>query len=121
MHRSLSILIIFAILMQSLSQLIVWSGYELNVAYIAKEFCEKKEEKNSCCKGSCYLKKELKETESREEGSSIKDKYEVMPGELAEARNVFHDFQRIKVHYIRISESVLNGCGFGVFHPPLFV
>ena len=36
--------------------------FEINRAYIEKELCEQREEVNNCCKGNCYLTKQLQNT-----------------------------------------------------------
>lgn len=42
-------------------------GFYMHQDYIAKELCEQKDVKDSCCKGSCVLQKELQKTESGNE------------------------------------------------------
>lgn len=39
-------------------------NYVINKRYIAAELCEKKEIKNNCCQGSCYVEKQLKKQDS---------------------------------------------------------
>lgn len=40
--------------------------YQLNKDYIVKELCENKDIVASCCEGSCYLDKKLKEAQDQE-------------------------------------------------------
>lgn len=118
MKTLLTWFLIFGIVLQSLGKLVVWAGYELNLSYIAKELCIEKEKKDSCCKGKCYLKKELKETESKEESSSVKEKYEMMPGDLGSTL-VLQVFSVETIVKNNIQELfVLNGFKGSVFHPP---
>lgn len=35
-------------------------NWKLNQSYITKNLCEKRNQKNNCCKGSCRLNKQLK-------------------------------------------------------------
>jgi len=43
--------------------------YQLNKEYIASELCENKDVVASCCEGSCYLDKKIKEAQEEEEQS----------------------------------------------------
>jgi hypothetical protein len=40
--------------------------FEINRAYIEKELCEQRQEVNNCCKGNCYLIKQLQNTTAAE-------------------------------------------------------
>jgi len=40
--------------------------YSLFKSYIAKNLCVKKDQKNNCCQGKCFLKKQIKLTEENE-------------------------------------------------------
>lgn len=120
MRRILSIVLMVTILMQSLSQLIVWAGYEVNLNYISKELCVNKEVKDSCCHGKCYLKKEMQQTESREQSSSVKEKNEVVPGVITNpVKLVVFEQQEIKPVLINEPFEV-SGYRSSVFHPPSF-
>lgn len=44
---------------------IVLIQFEINRSYIEKELCEKKDEVNNCCKGNCYLNKQLEKTNTQ--------------------------------------------------------
>lgn len=67
MKRFLSILFLFVILFQSLSQLFILGNFYLNRNYIAETKCENRFDKIKLCKGHCYLTKELKESEKKTE------------------------------------------------------
>jgi hypothetical protein len=49
----------------------------MNQSYIAAELCEKRFEEKSCCAGSCYLNKELKENEQQEQSAPVNEKNKV--------------------------------------------
>lgn len=54
-------------------------NFEMNREFIAANLCEKKEEVNNCCKGSCHLNKQLEQESKKEESpasNSAKDKFE---------------------------------------------
>ena len=46
----------------------------MNQSYIASELCEKRFEEKSCCAGSCFLNKELKENEQQEQSAPTNEK-----------------------------------------------
>lgn len=118
MRRILSILLVLTILMQSLSQLIVWAGYEINLNYISKELCVNKEVKNSCCHGKCYLKKEMQQTESREQSSSVKEKNEVISGVVSNPLQLIV-YQQQEIEPVILNEPfIISGYRSSVFHPP---
>lgn len=43
--------------------MVVIINWKLNQSFIAKNLCEKRYQKNNCCKGSCQLNKQLKNIE----------------------------------------------------------
>ncbi|HOS48425.1 MAG TPA: hypothetical protein PLG57_07290 [Bacteroidia bacterium] len=71
-----ALFLILAILTESVSRSIIVIDFELNRDYFAKELCVKKDIPDNCCKGSCALKKELKQEDEREKspaaGFSVK-------------------------------------------------
>ncbi|MFN8155609.1 MAG: hypothetical protein U0Y08_15045 [Bacteroidia bacterium] len=118
MRRILSIALVFTIVMQSLSQLIVWAGYEINLKYISKELCVNKEVKNSCCHGKCYLKKEMQQTESREQSSSVKEKNEIVSGVVSNPVQLIV-YQQQEIEPLIMNEPFeISGFRSSVFHPP---
>lgn len=52
-----------------------------NKAFIAKELCEKRYEKKSCCKGSCQLRKAVEKSETKSP-SQKKDSHSLKTLEL---------------------------------------
>ncbi len=72
------LLLLVGIVLQSSSKLIILINFQINKEYISKNLCVQKNIKGNCCKGSCHLKKELKEDDKKQENptSSLKDKNE---------------------------------------------
>jgi len=60
-----------AFLLQLSSRVNVLIYYQINKDYIAKNLCEKKDEPESCCEGSCHLSKELIKIEEQENPNPI--------------------------------------------------
>lgn len=66
MSRLLFILALVGILMQNFGKVFILVNFELNRNYIAKNLCVKKEDPHNCCKGKCYLKKQIEQEEKKE-------------------------------------------------------
>ena len=71
MKHFLSIVLIFVILLQSFSKLVLLSNYLLNNEFITLNYCVNKSKPKLKCNGKCHLTKQLKEQEKQE--SSSKD------------------------------------------------
>jgi hypothetical protein len=56
--------LIFVLTSSFFTRLGIIVSWELNRTYIAQNLCEKRAEKNNCCKGKCELRKQLKKTEN---------------------------------------------------------
>jgi hypothetical protein len=56
-------------LLQCFKTTIIYQNFQVNRNYIAKNLCEKRTQKNNCCKGQCHLKKQI-EKEENSDGSS---------------------------------------------------
>lgn len=113
------ILSLTGLLSQNLSRLVILVNFELNKEFIAKNLCEKKEEVDNCCKGSCHLKKQLDEDEKKQPvpTQNTKDKYEVQLycNKLSfELNDLKEKSEAIKQKQILYSKLTL--CS--VFHPP---
>ena len=65
------------LLTQTINKAVVYFTFKINQEYIAKNLCEKKDEVDNCCKGSCHLTKELAKEEKKESTpGNNKDKFE---------------------------------------------
>lgn len=47
-----------------------------NQTFIAKQLCEKRNVKNNCCQGKCYLKKQLKKVDQDSESTKHESKFQ---------------------------------------------
>ena len=66
-----SYLVLLAFAMQIGSRVYVLVNFQLNKEYIAENLCEKRDEPESCCEGSCHLEKELNKVEESENQGPI--------------------------------------------------
>ncbi len=114
------ILIGTGIIFQSFSTIFILINFQLNKEYISKNVCVQKEVKDNCCKGSCHLKKQLKEEEKKEQSpaSSLKDLKEF---QIFCQSNSFFQFQPdvlLLKDFIPFQYSRSSTISFSIFHPP---
>lgn len=82
-------------------------------------------EKKSCCAGSCYLKKQLKENEKKEESAPLNEKQRVEY--LSDLFQVDYTFSIPAVSTDAIGFAMLWSYGQtksftgGIFHPPSYL
>ncbi len=67
LKKLIAILFLFVILVQSTSKLWVIGSFYLNREFIAENICINRFDAIPVCKGQCYLKKELKQSDTRDE------------------------------------------------------
>jgi hypothetical protein len=114
------ILIGTGIIFQSFSKIFILINFQINREYISKNLCVQKKVKDNCCKGSCHLKKQLKEEEKKEESpaNSLKD---IKEFQIFCQNNTFFQFQSdllLQKSFIPFSNSKIVSVTFSIFHPP---
>lgn len=93
MRSVFAYLILFAFSLQLGSRLYVLINFQVNKEYIAENLCEKKDEPESCCEGSCHLTKELvKIEESEQNAPATNDQSKKEKNEDPPLYNVFSSF-----------------------------
>src|SRR5690606_11041889 len=65
--KPISIVLLISLLSANLSNVLVFAGFKMNQAYIAKTLCENRDKPVMMCGGKCYLKKKLKQAEEKEQ------------------------------------------------------
>lgn len=113
------LLLIVALLMQTMHQSIVYFGYTINQEIITKKFCENKSKPQLNCHGKCHLKKELQKEEERNKSlPSVKQLSDVM---------IFSELSTSALRLYALKEAALiipfdqNEVSFfssGIFQPP---
>lgn len=116
--------ILLAFVLQLGNRLYVLVNFQINKEYIAENLCEKKDEPESCCEGSCHLAKELVKIEKEKEqtpskpSESKKEKsgeFNMFSKELGVLDRV-NSFMGIIGH--DQNDQTLNGFLKLPFHPP---
>jgi hypothetical protein len=120
MKHLVAIIFGVGILFQTLSTGIIFLNFQIQKDFISKNLCAKKTVNNNSCKGSCHLKKQLKENESKEPSPAGTLK------ELKEAQMFcqpitsfgFQPILPINEEFIRFSVTYASLNATSVFHPP---
>jgi hypothetical protein len=123
MKAFVAILLLAGIILQTSAKLAIIINFEANREYIAKNLCEKKDEPDSCCKGSCQLNKSLEEEEESKNssvpGTDIKEKFETLTCTLNDKDQLFvYETTIAFVEYYRLKKPVK--LSNSIFHPPNF-
>jgi len=122
MKAFVAILLLAGILLQTSAKLAIIINFEANREFIAENLCEKKDEPDSCCKGSCQLNKSLEEEEKQESsvpGTDIKEKFETLTCTLNDRDQLFIYETTINfVEYYMLKKPVK--LSNSIFHPPNF-
>ncbi|MFN8167016.1 MAG: hypothetical protein U0X76_12890 [Bacteroidia bacterium] len=120
--RILSMFLIMAVLLQSLSKLTIYAGYELNRDYITEKFCVNKSRPLLHCNGCCHLKKELNkdEREGKGNGSLKENDFSAYyyTGSTAFDFTQILPCTQLGSHY---ADFITQGIREGVFHPPSMI
>jgi hypothetical protein len=74
------IVVALVFLSQSLSKFFIVLNYQINKEYITANLCINKKSTIICCKGKCYLKKQLTESDKKANtpANPIKEKQDVL-------------------------------------------
>lgn len=124
MKKLFTYILLAGFVIQSCSQLLVMTSFYLNRDYIAENLCVNRFDAIPLCKGQCYLEKELKKNEQRQEQHfpDLKQK------EIQLFQPTFFAFQFTKVLFLQEEnhwsiEPEFNPSEFqlSVFHPPRIV
>lgn len=115
----ISFFIVFTIAIRPVLPMI---NYAINYDYIVKNFCEKRNVRNSDCKGKCFVKKELVKTEKQ---SNNNHNLKISAADVFLTCEIF-SFSGFKNSQFNIKKSALFFRGFysseyfsRIFHPPL--
>jgi hypothetical protein len=73
----LTILLMLIIGLQTFSRWLVLLDFECNRTYIAANLCVNRQMPGSCCKGKCYLKKQLTKDDDQQQPANSNQKDEV--------------------------------------------
>ena len=67
--RSVTLLLLVAVLAANFSYYFVYAGFELNKKYIAAELCENRDKPLLHCNGKCYFMKKINQAAEKEKSN----------------------------------------------------
>jgi hypothetical protein len=115
----LAIIIVTAISAQAISKLVILINFQLNKEYIAKNLCEKKEEQDNCCQGTCHLKKQLAEDEERNNEATNSGKLKFEKTEYWSEFLSISLYKNLKEKFVsNYSGKILSGFKSKLLRPP---
>ncbi|MCO4293913.1 hypothetical protein NF867_13695 [Solitalea sp. MAHUQ-68] len=121
MKRLLSIVLTIVILLQTLSSLVIVSGYEANKSFISTYLCENKNKPQLHCNGQCYLMKQLKKEASEQEqkaNNSLREKFEINLFAQSETPNfIDNTYIKLTQEYFFLQKEPIKS-SITIYHPP---
>lgn len=121
MKKVLSLVLIGALGFQCLSKLSLIAYYNINLEYIIQELCENKDKPQLNCKGKCYLKKKLEESNKAENQASGSIKQFELPVFICNQENFEFALNQEVITQVQFPKDLyaltLNQ---SFFHPPRF-
>ncbi|MCC6818418.1 MAG: hypothetical protein IT245_05980 [Bacteroidia bacterium] len=118
MRSFFSLALILILMLQSLHQLGIIAYYNLNKTEISDLYCINKDKPDSCCKGQCYLSKQLNQSQSELPARPAFEERDipffVLPNILS--TKVFQAYCSVPLS--AITALILPGYENSTFHPP---
>jgi hypothetical protein len=124
LKRILPYFILLAFALQIGSRIYVLVDFQVNQAFIAENLCEKKDEPESCCEGSCHLSKELVKLEEEEAQSPVdpsqskKEKVEEVVYFCNQNNKYVFAFKLTETLFLEQIHQPVKGFKAQPFHPP---
>ena len=120
LKRIIPILLLFGILLQTFSKLIIYDNYEINKEYITKMFCENKNKPKMHCNGKCHMMKQLKEEDKKENtpANNLKEKLEIQLFSQSEKTTIFNSYTTGEHSFPPLQIQKTTSPSFSIFHPP---
>jgi hypothetical protein len=116
-------MLLFSMLLQSFSKIVIWIEFKMNQEYIAKNLCVQKEVEDNCCQGSCHLKEKMEEDDKNQDTQSgeLKIVKEVqLFHEAFESFTLINPLTFINI-YSNYQKNNSSSYFSELFHPPNFL
>lgn len=121
MKKVLSLVLIGALGFQCLSKLSLIAYYNINLEYIIQELCENKDKPQLNCKGKCYLKKKLEESNKAENQASGSIKQFELPVFICNQENFEFALNQEVITQVQFPKDLYSlTLNQSFFHPPRF-
>ncbi|RKR84156.1 hypothetical protein BDD43_4383 [Mucilaginibacter gracilis] len=119
--RMLTLLFLGLFLVYSNSALLIMGSFYLQRDYIARNLCVNRFASIPVCLGRCFLNKELKEDQKKEQSvpnAKQKELQVLMPGAIDDMRAKPGIKTPLTLYLPEITPCLIAGIAYGVFHPP---
>ncbi len=123
MKRIVALLLFLAMQLPLMNQWGAVAYYRVNQDYIAKNLCENRDKPMLNCNGQCYLAKQLKAVEEKEQKSNS-ERLEKMPEVVLAFQAIrpvfscaFFQISPVENHFNTL-DFILSNEAKGLFHPP---
>ncbi len=124
MSRIIVIALCLVVLVQSFQKTWIVTSWSVNRDYIAANLCENRMVKESTCSGSCYLKKQLKEQDQKEQSLPVseRDKFDIVSDLFLYSITLLHSqYTNVTSFPVSWVQGKPYHIGFSIFHPPSLV
>ncbi len=120
MKLTVTLLLIFSVLLQPVTRVVIYFSFKVNQEYIVKNLCEKRDVPESACQGNCLLSKKLKQQEKTDTGQP---KSISLPEVLLFHKNLSDllfdpGISLIENPYGIYHGGIISGYQSQIFHPP---
>ena len=107
---------------QMCSRFVVLLDFELNKDYIIKNLCENRSKPKICCKGKCFLKKQLQKADKEENipaGKSSRNKSEeIFCSSIKKVKCIILPIVQQNKYSVTCDNFLFNKYSASIFHPP---
>ncbi len=120
MKLTVTLFLIFSVLLQPVTRVVIYFSFKVNQEYIAKNLCEKRDVPESACQGNCLLSKKLKQQEKPDTGQPKSISF---PEVLLFHKNLSSllsdpGLSLIEIPYGFYHDGIRSGYHNQIFHPP---
>ncbi|HTQ65311.1 MAG TPA: hypothetical protein VMI12_10955 [Puia sp.] len=114
-----AVILLIAMAGSAFNKVIALIDYNLNKEFIASTLCENRDRPACCCKGKCFLKKQLQKGETDKNGSnSAKQKFNTDVFQEDGLNSNLFSFQGNIAAFENYQSSLYTNSLQQVFHPP---
>lgn len=119
----MSIFLATLILLQGFGKTWIILSFKLNQESISKNICVQKNNPNNKCKGKCHLKKQLKNSENKDQNQLPNLSYQVLASDYIVQPIDFH-LKPINIQHhlanpiVQDDHFIPKACILGIFRPP---
>lgn len=120
MKLAAAIILSCCFVIQNISKTVIVLNFESNREYIAENLCENRDEPDSCCEGSCHLKKQLEQDDRANQSTDAQGKQKFEKSEYCDTgiRSKFA-LTMINIHFCdNLSSLLVEGFTAKDFRPP---